>query len=84
MVPKWCYSATSASASLTCSLFMSKSVRLKEYLAAELERIAARENRSLANLVNHLLEQAVEMERRKGVQRRKPDRPSSGSLDGND
>jgi predicted DNA-binding ribbon-helix-helix protein len=43
---------------------MSKSVRLKEYLAAELERIAARENRSLANLVNHLLEQAVEMERR--------------------
>jgi len=60
---------------------MSKSVRLKAYLAAELERIAARENRSLANLVNHLLEQAVEMERRR---ERKPDRPSSGSLEGND
>ena len=82
MVPKWCYSATSASSSLTCPTFVSKSVRLKEYLAAELERIAARENRSLANLVNHLLEQAVEMERRKA--QRKPDRPSSGSLDGND
>ena len=43
---------------------MSKSVRLKDYLADELEKLAARENRSLANLVNHLLEQAVEMEKR--------------------
>ncbi len=43
---------------------MSKSVRLKDYLAAELERIAERENRSLTNLVNHLLEQAIEIEKR--------------------
>lgn len=41
---------------------MSKPVRLKDYLAAELEKMAARENRSLANLVNHLLEQAIMME----------------------
>jgi predicted transcriptional regulator len=44
---------------------MSKSVRLKDYLADELEKLAARENRSLQNLVNHLLEQAIEMERRR-------------------
>lgn len=43
---------------------MSKSVRLKDYLADELERIAERENRSLANLVNTLLEQAIEMDQR--------------------
>lgn len=44
---------------------MSKPVRLKEHLYAELERLAVRENRSLTNLVNHLLEQVLEMERRK-------------------
>ena len=43
---------------------MSKPVRLKNHLAAELERIAARENRSLANLVNHLLEQAIGLSER--------------------
>ena len=43
---------------------MSKPVRIKDYLAAELEKIAARENRSLANLVNKLLEQAIEMDNR--------------------
>lgn len=43
---------------------MSKSVRLKDYLAAELEEMAERENRSLANLVEHLLTQAIEMEKR--------------------
>ena len=43
---------------------MSKPVRLKDYLADELEKMAARENRSLANLVNHLLEQAIEMDAR--------------------
>jgi len=43
---------------------VSKSVRLKDYLAAELEEIAKRENRSLANLVNKLLEQAIEMDNR--------------------
>ena len=37
-------------------------MRLKDYLADELEKIAARENRSLANLVNHLLEQAIALE----------------------
>lgn len=44
---------------------MSKPVRIKDYLAAELEKIAARENRSLHNLVNHLLEQAIELEGRR-------------------
>lgn len=43
---------------------MSKSVRLKEHLAVELERIAARENRSLTNLVNTLLKQAIELDQR--------------------
>ena len=43
---------------------MSKSVRLKDYLAAELEAMAARENRSLQNLVEHLLRQAIEMDNR--------------------
>lgn len=43
---------------------MSKSVRLKDYLAAELEEIAERENRSLANLVEHLLVQALDMVKR--------------------
>lgn len=42
-------------------------MRLKEYLHAELEKIAARENRSLTNLVNHLLEQAVAIESGAGL-----------------
>lgn len=54
---------------------MSKSVRLKDYLADELEKIAARENRSLTNLVNHLLEQAIEMER---AMRKSEERLSQG------
>lgn len=52
---------------------MSKAVRLKDYLADELEKMAARENRSLANLVNHLLEQAVEMERRRKTGAKPPE-----------
>jgi predicted DNA-binding ribbon-helix-helix protein len=63
-------------------------VRLKQHLSDELEKIAARENRSLANLVNKLLEQAIEMDQKLRAQaalrRNVPDRPSSGSLDGND
>ena len=43
---------------------MARQVRIAEYLADELEKIAARENRSLANLVNKLLEQAIEMDQR--------------------
>jgi predicted DNA-binding ribbon-helix-helix protein len=54
---------------------VSKSVRLKDYLADELEKIAARENRSLTNLVNHLLEQAIEMER---AMRKSEERLSQG------
>lgn len=43
---------------------MSKPVRLRDHLYTELEKLAARENRSLTNLVNHLLEQVLEMEER--------------------
>ena len=43
---------------------MSKPVRISDYLAAELEEIAKRENRSLANLVQHLLTQALAAEER--------------------
>lgn len=42
---------------------MSKSVRLPDYLAAEVERLAAEEKRSLANMVKVLLEQALNLER---------------------
>jgi hypothetical protein len=38
---------------------MSKSVRLPDYLAAEVERLAGEEKRSLANMVQVLLEQAL-------------------------
>lgn len=41
---------------------MSKTVRLPDYLAAELEELAAQEKRSLANLVRVLLEQALKMD----------------------
>jgi hypothetical protein len=38
---------------------MSKSIRLPDYLATEVERLAASEKRSLANMVKVLLEQAL-------------------------
>ena len=41
---------------------MTRSVRIKEHLAAELERLAKEERRSLANLVEVLLEQALKMD----------------------
>ena len=41
---------------------MSKPVRISDYLATQLEEIAVRENRSLANLVQHLLIQALAMD----------------------
>lgn len=41
---------------------MSKSVRLKTYLAEEVERLAAEEKRSFANMVEILLEQALKLE----------------------
>jgi hypothetical protein len=40
---------------------MSKSVRLPDYLAAEVERLASEEKRSLANMVQILLEQALKI-----------------------
>lgn len=40
---------------------MSKSVRLKEHLAAEVERLAQQERRSLASMVELLLEQALKL-----------------------
>lgn len=43
---------------------MSRPVRISDYLASELEKIAVRENRSLANLVQHLLTQAIALETR--------------------
>jgi hypothetical protein len=43
---------------------MSKPVRISDYLAAELQKIADQENRSLANLVQHLLTQALQMPER--------------------
>ena len=42
--------------------FMSRSVRLKEHLAAEVERLAKEERRSLAQMVELLLEQALRMD----------------------
>lgn len=49
---------------LHCATFcsMSKSVRLPDYLAVELERLAAEEKRSLASMVRLLLEQALAMD----------------------
>lgn len=41
---------------------MSKPVRISDFLAEELQAIADRENRSLANLVQHLLTQALAMD----------------------
>lgn len=41
---------------------MSRSVRLKEHLAAEVERLAKEERRSLAQMVELLLEQALAAE----------------------
>lgn len=41
---------------------MSKSVRLPDYLAAEVERLAAEEKRSMSNMVKVLLEQALRMD----------------------
>ena len=41
---------------------MSKSVRLADYLYAQVEELAAAEKRSLANMVQVLLEQALKME----------------------
>ena len=40
---------------------MSKSIRISDYLAAEVERLAASEKRSLANMVQVLLEQALQL-----------------------
>lgn len=40
---------------------MSKSVRIADYLHAEIERLAAAEKRSLANMVQVLLEQALQL-----------------------
>ena len=39
--------------------YMSRPVRLPDYLADEVERLAAEEKRSLANMVAVLLEQAL-------------------------
>jgi hypothetical protein len=44
---------------------MSKSVRLPDYLAAEVERLAKVEKRSLANMVQLLLEQALKIDARR-------------------
>ena len=41
---------------------MSKSVRLADYLYAQVEELAAQEKRSLANMVQVLLEQALKMD----------------------
>lgn len=41
---------------------MSKSVRLKDHLVAEVERLASEERRSLAQMVEILLEQALAMD----------------------
>ena len=41
---------------------MSKSVRLKDHLVAEVERLAREERRSLAQMVEILLEQALRLE----------------------
>ena len=41
---------------------MSKPVRLPDYLHAEVERLAKEERRSLANMVEILLEQALRLE----------------------
>ena len=41
---------------------MSKSVRLKDHLVAEVERLANEERRSLAQMVELLLEQALKIE----------------------
>ena len=40
---------------------MSKSIRISDYLYAEVERLASEEKRSLANMVAVLLEQALRM-----------------------
>jgi predicted transcriptional regulator len=40
---------------------MSKSVRLKDHLAAEIDRLATTERRSLTNMVELLLEQALRL-----------------------
>jgi hypothetical protein len=42
---------------------VSKPVRLPDYLHAEIEKLAAAEKRSLANMVQVLLEQALRMKR---------------------
>ena len=42
---------------------MSKPVRLADYLYAQVEELAAAEKRSLANMVQVLLEQALKIER---------------------
>ena len=41
---------------------MSKTVRLKDHLVAEVERLATQERRSLAQMVELLLEQALAIE----------------------
>ncbi len=46
---------------------VSKPVRISDYLHAELERLAERENRSLANMVQVLLEQAIKLENATGA-----------------
>lgn len=46
---------------------MSKPVRLPDYLAEEIGRLAAQEKRSLANMVRVLLEQALSSEQRVAV-----------------
>lgn len=43
---------------------MSKPVRISDYLLEQVERLADSENRSLANMVHVLLEQALRMEGR--------------------
>lgn len=47
------------SATLCC---MSKSIRLKDHLVAEVERLAKEERRSLAQMVELLLEQALRLD----------------------
>ena len=47
---------------------MSRPVRIREHLAAEIELLAKEERRSLANMVEILLEQALKLETQPATQ----------------
>lgn len=63
---------------------MSKPVRLPDYLHAEVERLAALEKRSLANMVQVLLEQALTMERSRVVVTDKPEQEIGAMIGASD